>query len=386
MSRRRRRKHRSHVPFRILVWSGLAFAAVRWLLPPDLRPAPFRPARIDVVTRGIHVASNVNLRPVYRYSVIAGGAYSPAEVAYAESSDPVVRAHYADFHASRLRMIRTTAPRAGYVSYRVGNAVYWTRHKVSLPAGEVLITDGEHEARARCGNRVAATPQRPVNAAEPAPADLNSAEPVPPDVNLPGIKLAIDLFPALLGPPRPIPSPVRPVLPATLDGAPMWFLTSNLSAGLQPFSLFSPVPPAGGGSVAGGGGRILGSPLVPNPLLPYWPEPLPPGYYPSPTMNLPMLPVSGPVTGAVYWPEPLVVPTLETMPGVGSIAGAPVTLTTSDTPSAPSGVPEPASWALIAGAFGLFAACARRFQTSHTGGRRPPALRWRVDHDRVSFR
>src|SRR5437868_3452764 len=34
-------------------------------------------------------------RPVYRYSVIRGGAYSPAELKSALSSDAVARAHYA---------------------------------------------------------------------------------------------------------------------------------------------------------------------------------------------------------------------------------------------------------------------------------------------------
>ena len=38
-----------------------------------------------------------SLRPNFPYSVIAGGAYSPGELRFADNKDAVVRAHYADF-------------------------------------------------------------------------------------------------------------------------------------------------------------------------------------------------------------------------------------------------------------------------------------------------
>jgi hypothetical protein len=63
-----------------------------------------------------------------------------------------------------------------YVSYRRGNRVDWTDHRVEIPAQEVLLTDGTNLVRARCGNRILL--QKP----EPLPARTEPNEPPPPDV------------------------------------------------------------------------------------------------------------------------------------------------------------------------------------------------------------
>jgi hypothetical protein len=98
------------------------------------------------------------LRPIYPYSVIPGGAYSPDELRNAISKDSVVRDHYKDFDVKVTRLVTLSADRYQSVSYRIKNKVYWTRRKIRIPKGEVLLTDGIHFARTRCGNRLCAAP------------------------------------------------------------------------------------------------------------------------------------------------------------------------------------------------------------------------------------
>ena len=117
-------------------------------------------------------------RAVYPYSVVSGGVRDPAALQHAVSHDPVVAAHYADFKLAKTRVARLPAPKTAYVSYRMGNRVYWTRNKVKLAGGEEVITDGEHYARARCANRIADSPQGETSPAEPPEAVLDQPEDV----------------------------------------------------------------------------------------------------------------------------------------------------------------------------------------------------------------
>src|SRR6185295_9838932 len=82
------------------------------------------------------VAAPVSTRPVYRHSIVAGGAYSRGEVAEAMRKDAVVAAHYANVDVAKVHTSRVTAARAVYVSYRVGSQVYWTKNRVRLSPGE----------------------------------------------------------------------------------------------------------------------------------------------------------------------------------------------------------------------------------------------------------
>jgi len=107
------------------------------------------------------------LRAVYPYSVIPGGVYSGEELAASVASDRVVSDHYSDFNVSRARIVKADKTRMMYVSYRMNDVVYWTQNKVKIPEGELLVTDGDCEGRARCGNRVSASPQLPVSDEEP---------------------------------------------------------------------------------------------------------------------------------------------------------------------------------------------------------------------------
>lgn len=108
-------------------------------------------------------------RPVYPYSIIAGGARSVEELRAAVCDDPLVAHHYRDFNLSQVHQVRLEVDEAAYVSYRMGNKIFWTHHKLVLHRGEVLLTDGVNYARTRCGNRVSKTPVPKTSALEPAP-------------------------------------------------------------------------------------------------------------------------------------------------------------------------------------------------------------------------
>jgi hypothetical protein len=81
--------------------------------------------------------------------------------------DPVVAEHYAGFDYEHARIERLLLTRTAYISYRIGNKVYFTRHPVTLKKGETVITDGKITARSRCGNRVETLPQKATSSEEP---------------------------------------------------------------------------------------------------------------------------------------------------------------------------------------------------------------------------
>jgi len=117
-------------------------------------------------------------RPLYPYSVIPGGAANPQELKTAVLHDPVVAAHYAVFNLEKAHVVRQDADRPMYVSYRLGDRVFWTTKALVIHKGEKLISDGAHEARTRCGNRLSATPVAPVSSEQP-PADVLAAPEAP---------------------------------------------------------------------------------------------------------------------------------------------------------------------------------------------------------------
>jgi len=90
----------------------------------------------------VKINSFTQLRPVYRYSVIPGGAYSAVELRAKLRWDEVAAGHYQPFDLARLRTIESKFSVPVYVSYRVDHAIYWTRRPMRIPNGEVLLTDG----------------------------------------------------------------------------------------------------------------------------------------------------------------------------------------------------------------------------------------------------
>jgi hypothetical protein len=130
-------------------------------------------------------------RPVFPFSVVPGGTLAPGEAKSRAAADPIVRQHYAGIQFHKLKPFRLTQPASGYVSYRVGNRIFWTAQRLYLKPGELLLSDGAQWIRGRCGNRISPEPQLPVLPG-PAPAQATFDTPI---WDIPGYEaLAADLF------------------------------------------------------------------------------------------------------------------------------------------------------------------------------------------------
>ncbi|MGH9573722.1 MAG: hypothetical protein ACRD40_09350, partial [Candidatus Acidiferrales bacterium] len=179
--------------------------------------------------------------PLYPYSIIPGGARSREELLRAIDNDPVVARHYADFKVAGTRVILLEHSELMYVSYRMGNTVFWTKTPLLLPAGETVLTDGTHTARTRCGNRLSATPVSPVLPNQPKLEAMDIAPDLAPFVAARRPELS------MLAPPMNlIPSPPETLAPPTLalDG-PIGALQSPIPPVYFPILGSGPPPPGG---------------------------------------------------------------------------------------------------------------------------------------------
>jgi hypothetical protein len=190
--------------------------------------------------------SNSSAQHVFPYSVIPGGALSSRELSEAARREPVVAAHYAGFSVADARVIRLPHDKLAYVSYRLGNHIYWTKTKVELHQGEAVLSDGKHLARTRCGNRISDVAMAPVSPQEP-PQKLWSTPFVPAHVNVdPGFLVTVPLWPE---------NSTAPVLTARHDislvpgpGFPTFlptFCCGGKSSPSTPSSLSYPLPQPG---------------------------------------------------------------------------------------------------------------------------------------------
>jgi PEP-CTERM motif len=213
--KRRTRLHRRNLRYRrfllgsfVVVCMGFSALALR-----HLHPSLFRTSRSaeaarqsEEVSRGLFLQKqeealrSIEGRPVYPYSVVPGGVKDARELKWVADHDPVVAAHYAGFDYDHARLVRLVLARTAYVSYRIGNKVYWTRHRVTLKKGETVLTDGRITARTRCANRVEEVPEAAYSASEPpamkfdqplprlGPADANPPVPFQSSLlNRPGV-------------------------------------------------------------------------------------------------------------------------------------------------------------------------------------------------------
>lgn len=220
-------------------------------------------------------------RLVYRYSVIPGGAYTPGELQHAIQSDPVVAAHYKDLDQSKLQVRTVARDQYAYVSYRKGDAVYWTQNKVLLRQGETVLTDGTKVIRGRCGNCISSEPQLPTASDDPDIVEFDRlVDPVVPRqtrAEQPAVAPA-PAAPADTPAPGTQAEPIAPLMMGPLGGG-----TSPLAAGnvSQPVD-DTDVPLASVGSL---GPRFPMPPFTPQPPdgLPTPPDqPTPPGSNPPP--------------------------------------------------------------------------------------------------------
>src|SRR5271170_7123414 len=161
-------------------------------------------------------------RVLYPYSVIPDGVRSSAELRNAVAHDEVVARHYSDFDLREVRVARLQEARAVFVSYRVGSRIFWTKNRLNLPAGETVVTDGEHMARTRCGNRLSDVPIGPVLAKEPLPEAME----IPADggllaapESLSELPLAVPPTTAIVVPPQAPASIYIPIVPPIFPGS-----------------------------------------------------------------------------------------------------------------------------------------------------------------------
>jgi hypothetical protein len=113
-----------------------------------------------------------NGRLLYPYSVVPGGVHDTNELRDAIQRDRAVARHYAAFNLHKARIVELKSPRLVFLSYRLGDKIFWTRKQIKLKEGERLITDGNISARTRCANQVSVLPQTAVSTEEPLPEQL----------------------------------------------------------------------------------------------------------------------------------------------------------------------------------------------------------------------
>ena len=152
---------------------------------PDATPSP----RLEA----IELADTSDGRhAVYPYSIVPGGVHSMQDLQAAIAADPVVAAHYTNISVPETRVERVKETRWVYMSYRVGDQVYWTKHRVALRAGEAILTDGRSQIRTRCGNCISDTAQLPTLPTEPLASEFDRGI-VPPLASFGGVDLPDDL-------------------------------------------------------------------------------------------------------------------------------------------------------------------------------------------------
>lgn len=202
-------------------------------------------------------------RQVYPYSLIPGGVENASELQQHRADDRAIAEHYRDLGA-RIVPVMAKQDQWLYASYRVSDAIYWTKNRVLVHAGEGLFTDGVHLIRARCGNRLSDRPQSPVRAWQPPVVTTDRfttrietlpPPPLSPREEVPSIPAMPEIGPA---PAQPVEQPVE-----------------------QPET-----PP------------IIFVPPVPPPAVT-----VPPGEIMHPTPRVPLVPTAAPLPNTVI-PEP----------------------------------------------------------------------------------
>jgi len=271
----------------ILAIAAAIYIASRQPLPPP-EPVPLSAAVTDSPETSPVASSTTFERPIYPYSVIPGGASQVEELKQAIARDPVVAAHYAGFAIDNARVERLTQPRLAYVSYRIGNSVFWTRNRVALKSGETILTDGVRGARTRCGNQIADQPG-PVSPLEPPETVLDS--PVQPPLRASGEPLTLPpsaagglIAPSLAPPLSAGNESFSPLTPGT---PPPPMTTAGLAADADPVAsnATGSLPPQPGNVLLPGSESFPAADPLPGPAqFPESHEPAPPSVTPPPLL------------------------------------------------------------------------------------------------------
>ena len=151
---------------------------------------------------------------VYPYSVIPGGVKNPGDLRAAAAHDYVVRRHFSHFDFSHAQLVRATEAREVYLSYRIRDTVFWTRKRIRLHIGELLLTDGKITARAHCGNQISDAAKPEVSDEEPDEDVLD--RPVADVAAAPSLPIR----PVFAAPDLPVGEPIAPKLFGSLFNFP----------------------------------------------------------------------------------------------------------------------------------------------------------------------
>jgi hypothetical protein len=149
-------------------------------------------------------------RHVYPYAVVPDGVEKVDDLRRATQHDYVVWQHYLHFQYQHARLVRATEARQVYLSYRLRDRIYWTRKKVHLHVGELLLTDGDITARAKCGNQISETPKPDVSEEEPA-EDIFDRPVADLEPRAPALSIRSSLAPPSLPEANPPPPQAPPV-------------------------------------------------------------------------------------------------------------------------------------------------------------------------------
>ena len=143
---------------------------------------------------------------MYPYSVVPGGIRNAESLRQASARDRAVARHFSHFDFDNAHLVRVTEPREVYVSYRIRDTIFWSRKRIRLHKGELLLTDGKIAARAKCGNQISETAKPEVSDEEPEEAVME--EPVA----LEPIGPSLPIHPVLPPPDLPAGQPSAPKL------------------------------------------------------------------------------------------------------------------------------------------------------------------------------
>ena len=209
---------------------GLVFLALfgAWSLRPEHMPFTKTAASL-VPTESLEIPpldSDLLFRPpsapprVYPYSVIPGGIASVEELKKIIDHEPDIARHLEDFNLQKAKLVRVAQPRSVYVSYRKGDLFFWTTKRLTLAKGELLISDGTHTLRGRCGNDISDDPGEPTSLSEPTIKELET--------------------PLLVSEVTPQPGSMPPLIPDSLP--PDISLNGGLPT-IPPAPLLDPTPP-----------------------------------------------------------------------------------------------------------------------------------------------
>jgi hypothetical protein len=323
-SRVHRRRARVALAVCAIAFVGLALVAI--VGGPQPAPRETQSAASSSEADGVlpsEFAAALPPRAVYRHSVIDGGAYTPAELAEAIHRDPVVADHYRAINVQQLRSETATTDQLAYMSYRRGDQIYWTKHKVRLRQGETILTDGRTQVRSRCGNCISLEPMQPTAEDEPDIVEFDAL------TSDPAVVATLPSSPYLLTPPPGL------LLPPPFGTAP-FDLPGPIAVGpiaddVIAFARDELVDPDNPGEL-----RDLGDPGFDPPGPPFPLPPAIPGHLPDP--DDPSDPGVPPLVNIPPFDPPIDVP-----PDFGPEKEIP------ESPVDPVPVPEPGTLLLIGG-------------------------------------